>query len=121
VDVKPGRFISWPNSEYTHRMEAGSVGRYMLGPMALLGSVLIPVGEPPVTSCSPGDGTCSAPRQCCDGQCVGFSTMVGDGGSKDRHTVADGSKDRHTVASYWQSSRRHLAQALDAMSQVEKH
>jgi hypothetical protein len=37
VDVKPGRFVSWPNNDWTHELKRGTVGtaRHLLGPMTL--------------------------------------------------------------------------------------
>lgn len=40
VDVKPGRFLSWNNAEYTHVLEAGLAPRRMLGPMAFKDGLL---------------------------------------------------------------------------------
>jgi hypothetical protein len=70
VDVKPGRFVSWHNSEYTHRVDAGSTGRYMLGPMALLDSVLLPVGGLDLQPCTSSANCSVAQQDCCFGSCV---------------------------------------------------
>lgn len=37
MDVKPGRFISWPNQGFSHRLDSGTLGlpRQMLGPMTV--------------------------------------------------------------------------------------
>jgi hypothetical protein len=44
VDVKPGRFLSWNNAEYTHVLEAGLAPRRMLGPMAFKDGLLQSIG-----------------------------------------------------------------------------
>ena len=45
LDVKPGRFLSWNNAEYTHVLEAGLAPRRMLGPMAFKDGLLQSIGQ----------------------------------------------------------------------------
>ena len=45
VDVKPGRFISWPNQEYTHTLEPGAAVRRMVGPMAFKDHAMQSIGD----------------------------------------------------------------------------
>jgi hypothetical protein len=48
VGVKPGRFLSWNNAEYTHVLEAGLAPRRMLGPMAFKDGLLQSIGGPEI-------------------------------------------------------------------------
>ena len=50
VDVKPGRFITWPNQEYTHTLEPGAAARRMVGPMAFKDQVMQSIGVPFILS-----------------------------------------------------------------------
>lgn len=47
VDLKPGRFLSWNNAEYTHVLKAGLAPRRMLGPMAFKDGLLQSIGGSP--------------------------------------------------------------------------
>lgn len=47
VDVKPGRFLSWDNVQYTHKLEAGSIPRRILGPMTLRDGLMQSIGDLP--------------------------------------------------------------------------
>lgn len=67
VDVKPGRFLAWDNTLYTHSLVAGKKARMMVGPMAFKDGMFHQVGhgshwdttrQLTVNSMLPKPGTC---------------------------------------------------------------
>lgn len=47
MDVKPGRFVSWSNGEWTHELKKGTPGvaRHLLGPMTLTDGAMVRLEE----------------------------------------------------------------------------
>ena len=45
VEVKPDRFLSLDNAQYTHKLEAGSIPRRILGPMAFRDGIMQSIGD----------------------------------------------------------------------------
>ncbi len=48
VDVKPGRFLSWDNAAFTHRLVGGETARRMVGPMTVKDGVFHAVAWNPL-------------------------------------------------------------------------
>jgi hypothetical protein len=71
--VQPGRFVSWPNDRYKHRLEADGTGnpRLMLGPMAVAPSsgMLEAVGDFEPECRSSYDCSDDNTIKCCGGIC----------------------------------------------------